>query len=494
MRLLALLPLFIAFGVLAQAGTLDPTFGTDGIVTTGFGTADVSVRDVAVQQDGKIVVLCLMYDDPSYIQLVRYSVDGAIDTSFGSGGIVVHPLGYDYLGVGSLCILPNGKIMLTAYVLGHILVLRYLPDGTLDSGLTLNPGESAYTNAIIAQPDGKVLVVGSVREASTWKIGVIRLLPNMTYDATFDGDGLVTTDIEGSTNETAYGATLQPDGSIVVCGSITTGLCVLRYLPDGTLDQSFNGDGIFTYATAVESDALQATVLQPDGKVLAVGTSTTPASMFRLLRLNADGTLDASFAEGGIANATPGQSSRGVDLALQPDGGIIVGGGLRVSTFVNAFVVMRFDPQGVPDPAFDGDGVVVTEITSEGITCPAVALDAQWNILLAGTAQYSQQSALTMVRYLNEMTNGLGEETPLQSTLAPNPATDHTEIMMNAPSNGPLHVLLRDTEGRLVRDIPQAQCTEGTRVPLDLSGLSPGFYSLELRTDKRVSCSRLIKL
>ncbi|MEO8590000.1 MAG: hypothetical protein ABI432_11555 [Flavobacteriales bacterium] len=478
MRILALLPLFTALGALSQAGALDPTFGTGGIVHTNFPNVDVNVRDLAVQSDGKILALCLMYDDPSYIRLIRYNTDGTYDTGFGTGGFVEHWLGYDYLGVGELCVLPDGRIMLVADVLSQMMVVSYLPDGTPDGTLMLNTATGGVANTIIAQPDGKIVVAGSVLEASLWKIGVVRLLPDGNYDTTFGGDGLVTTDIEGSNYEAAYGAALQPDGSILVCGYTTTGFCVLRYLTDGTLDPSFNGDGIFTHETGVANQPLQAMVLQPDGKVLAVGTSSNP--QFMLLRLNADGTLDGSFAEDGIASASPGQYSNGVDLALQPDGGIIIGGGVYDSGGPHAFAVMRFDPQGVPDPTFDGDGLVITGFVETGLSCPAVALDAQWNIMLAGTTYSDEWTYLTIVRYLNDVTIGIGEHALQQAILAPNTLTVHPtpasqRVIITLPTGlASGFVRLFNAHGALVREL---RYPDGAQAVMERDGLPSGVYS-----------------
>lgn len=224
-------------GTTAQgaAGTLDPTFGTGGIVAGG-GTGALAV---ALQADGKIVVAGESNRDFS---ISRYLPDGSLDVTFGTAGTVTTNLG----------------------------------DQT-----ALQDYDQA--NALASLPDGKLVAAGLARGGAAGSdVGLVQYLPDGSLDTTFGVGGKVITNFDGFL-ESVTALVRQPDGKLVAAGG--PALLVARYNPDGSLDATFGVDGKFSNMTT--SGAGRAVVLQPDGK-LVIGSWSPTTSDFILTRLNPD--------------------------------------------------------------------------------------------------------------------------------------------------------------------------------------------------------------
>ncbi len=151
----------------------------------------------------------------------------------------------------------------------------------------------------MVQPDGKIIVVGFADHGTQQVFAVARYLPNGTLDSTFSNDGRQTTAF-GAGDHRAYAVALQPDGKIVVAGDAIVNneidFAVARYKPDGALDNTFSVDGKMTTNVGSFFDRAYAVAIQPDGKILLGGTLTQSASSdFALVRYQPNGTLDGSF-------------------------------------------------------------------------------------------------------------------------------------------------------------------------------------------------------
>jgi uncharacterized delta-60 repeat protein len=215
-------------------------------------------------------------------------------------------------------------------------------------------------------------------------------------DPTFGTGGLVTTDF-GSENEEAHALVVQPDGKIVAAGSSWPGLgphfTLARYNADGSLDSTF-GDGgkVVTNILGTDNDYAKASalLLQPDGKLVAVGDAYSPDlghSVFGLVRYNADGTLDPAFGDGGKVLAAVDQqpsisrNDTAHAAALAPDGKIVVGGVTGI--YPTDFGLMRFNADGSIDTSFGTAGRVTTDFGAAD-TIQGVAVLADGKILAAG--------------------------------------------------------------------------------------------------------------
>ena len=211
-------------------------------------------------------------------------------------------------------------------------------------------------------------------------------------DPAFGAAGIVTTDI-GAEYDAAYAVAVQTDGKIVAAG---TGFAVVRYNPDGSPDTSFGVNGI---ATAVFSDTESSTaqdiVIQPDGKIVLVGSDviTQPGEItntiavidrYTLVRYASDGSLDATFGDGSrVTNEFNGSSSRASAAALQPDGRLmVVGYKYGPNSFVG--VLARYNPDGSPDVSFGSAGKIITDFFAE---TNDVIIQPDGKIVVVGSAQ-----------------------------------------------------------------------------------------------------------
>jgi uncharacterized delta-60 repeat protein len=208
-------------------------------------------------------------------------------------------------------------------------------------------------------------------------------------DPTFSGDGKQTTDFGfGSSRATA--TVLQPDGKIVAAGGTYDDFALARYDPNGTLDPTFSGDGQQTAdfsADAFDKDEIADMALQADGKIVVVGVadgfSGTSSTDFALARYNPNGTLDTSFSGDGKQTTDFGGLEGATGLALQANGKIVVVGGDDLA---------RYNPNGSLDTSFSGDGKQAVAFSANG-----VALQPNGRIVVVGDlalARYNPDGSL----------------------------------------------------------------------------------------------------
>jgi uncharacterized delta-60 repeat protein len=267
-------------------GNLDTTFGGDGLVINDYSAEDDSIHALLLQPDGTLLAAGEVGTaNGQDFALARYNADGSLDTSFGSGGwAVTNFFGYDDHG-RALVRQPDGKLLVAGYVNTgseyDIAVARYTASGTLDTtfdsdGLVVTDisGDDA-AQAIILQRNGQILVAGWSFTGANNDFLLLRYNANGSLDSTFDGDGRVITDISGGDDHlTAIG--LQLDGKLVVAGRVyntTTGsdFALARYLPNGSLDTTFSGNGWLTFDFYGGDDHGQALVMQPGGQLVVAG-------------------------------------------------------------------------------------------------------------------------------------------------------------------------------------------------------------------------------
>jgi uncharacterized delta-60 repeat protein len=387
----------IVVGVAAgAAGQLDPSFGTNGGVTTDFAGGTDQAFAVALQQDGKMVVGGEGGTSTSYAfqpELARYNADGSLDPSFGSAG----KLRMAFAGptdIQALALQPDGKVIAAgsmdnaSYDSLGIVVMRLNADGSLDASFGSGglvepniPGE--YVSSVVIQPDGKILVAGARADAgfTAFQVLVRRFNTNGTPDATFGSNGVVTSSF-GGTFDSAGAVVLQLDGKIVVAGSREqifpdASFAVTRLLANGATDTSFGTGGVATASFAQGPSFGARVALQSDGKIVVSGeigdlsSYAIPASDIGVARFNSNGSLDTSFANAGTKEIDFGQQSPGVNsnqsadagVAVQPDGKIIlIGSRSDNGNSAPSFLVVRIDSSGAFDPTFGANGVATGSI------------------------------------------------------------------------------------------------------------------------------------
>jgi uncharacterized delta-60 repeat protein len=201
-------------------------------------------------------------------------------------------------------------------------------------------------------------------------------------DPAFSSDGLVTTNFSGYHGDSAYALALQPDGKLVAAGDTFSGIystfALARYNPDGSLDATFSGDGKLTTGFAGTHAAAYALVMQPDGKLVAAGQS---GGNFALARYNPDGSLDATFDGDGKVVTSLGGYGSALALILQSDGKLVAAGYSS-----NNFALARYNLDGSLDTSFDGDGKLTTDFFGGTDEASALALQPDGKLVAAGRA------------------------------------------------------------------------------------------------------------
>jgi uncharacterized delta-60 repeat protein/uncharacterized repeat protein (TIGR01451 family) len=212
-------------------GSLDSTFGVSGTVTTDFGGFDYG-QAVAIQSDGKIVAVGGADGD---FAIARYEDDGSLDSTFGINGIkTTYSGGPD--GGNAVAIQSDGRIVVAGDAGGDFGVVRYNDEGDLDSTFGIGGvvktdfGASDGASAIGIQTDGKIVVAGTIDDpySTDSDMGVVRYNSDGNLDSTFGISGMVTTDLGGS--DAGRAVAIQSDGKIVVVGNAGEDFGVARYL------------------------------------------------------------------------------------------------------------------------------------------------------------------------------------------------------------------------------------------------------------------------
>ncbi len=428
---------------------LDPSFvGPTGLAGGQFilriGAGDDGARAVAIQPDGKIVVLGTCQLDPEndpnkYVFcLARLLANGALDPSFdgpsGNGnGLFLLPIGLHNDSAAALAVQPDGKIVVLGTCIDDtnseyvFCLARLNENGSLDTnfdGPQVTPGngkfllpitpfigqsDTAYTLAL--QADGKILVAGDCNNGTDRDFCVARLTANGAWDSSFVGPSnsangrfLLPISITGTRNDYAHTMLLQPDGKIVLAGqcrgSTYDEFCLARLNADGSLDPDFvqpNGseEGKFQFPVGSGNATARAVTIQLDGKLLIAGTCVNASAnfLFCAVRLHADGAFDATFD--GDDGLNPGNGRVLIDMSVNTDalwgvhlrpGGTMVLAGYCDSASATDFCSVELEGGafGAMQCSLDIDGSGSTDATVDGLVAMRIALGFSGSAVTAG--------------------------------------------------------------------------------------------------------------
>ena len=335
------------------------------------------------------------------LQNPAWAADGDLDTSFGGGDGIVTTLiaGTDDNESYSVVIQGDGKIVVAGYSwIGSIsrsdfALVRYDTDGTLDTSfgtggqVTTNFGSSSEIRSITLQSDGKIVAAG----VSDDNFAIARYNSNGTLDNTFSGDGKLTTDI--GSFDGIYSIAIQSDGKIVAVGGSGNNFAIARYGTNGDLDNTFSGDGKLTTDFGSSLESFESVVLQSDGKIVAAGYSD---GNFALARYGTNGDLDNTFSIDGKVTTNLGAIEEINSIALQSDGKIVAAGYSG-----SDFFIARYKTNGDLDDTFSGDGIVTTDIDSSDDGLNSVVVQSDGKILTAGYTDNAGFSYLMVIARYN---------------------------------------------------------------------------------------------
>lgn len=400
---------------LFNAVSLDPAFGTGGSVTTDMGSGFDEPVDVVTQPDGKIVVLGDGGSgQPGYTNawIARYTAAGVLDSTFGTGGkLNLTPLGG---GSQNVALQADGKILVSGDVginVGTpseavvVSVIRLTSSGKLDT--TFGNGGVYYSDpALIKNPwqwglavqaNGKIDVGTRTEDNSTTPYtyrdyAVVQLTPSGQADATFGTNGTVI--VTAPEEQYLFDVTTQPDGKVLLAGYERTSVGttdtdigdVVRLNTDGSPDASFGNNGRvdvdFGPATPDWSDINRVAVMN-DGRIV-LGSYGDPAGLARLLP---NGQFDTSFGTGGKMIMPQADHQYGVSgMSVLGDGRIVT-----ADTYIEEFdtgynqhlKVVRYNANGTIDTTFNGTGSITLNVGGNRARQDAVTVDAQGRVILA---------------------------------------------------------------------------------------------------------------
>lgn len=410
-------------------GALDPNFGSGGKVVTDFFGGAAFPEAMAVQSDGKIIVAGVAFagasDDTSDFAVARYNSDGSPDSTFGVGGKTTTDFFHRSDQAFSIALQQDGKIVVVGQTSTGaktiVAAVRYNSNGSLDGGfgasgkVTLDFGGAFEVGVAAAvQSDGHIVIAGyeSNSDPGSFIFILARLDATGVVDASFGSGGMAIGPSIALRNLAAAVA-LQADGKVVVSGSsgtsnTITDFALMRYKANGSLNTTFGTNGSTTTDFFGLQDVCRSLFVLADGKLLGAGSATVAPNNtnFALVRYNADGSLDSGFGSGGKVNTafTEGISS-GMRAALQSDGKIVVVGRVAKSADVHSsdVALARYNSDGSLDATFGTAGRTVTDLFGFFDQAMAVAIQPDNNIVVAADSYHSQDGAtqdFVVLRYV----------------------------------------------------------------------------------------------
>ena len=406
------LTLCIAASLWAKAGDSDTAFNGGNVRLFDMGLDEEGAYAIAVDTTGRIVEAGSGGDGCSYVMAVaRLDRNGSLDATFGNGGRVYIHAGSNDSDAASEAIAADGKIVVAGISRVSdtgkrvFTVVRLEENGSRDGGFGTNgivttrihdANVSAYARAVTILPDKKILVAGYTEDN---EVTLVRYLSDGTLDAAFGNGGIVLTPLGK-----VYSLAIQNDGKIVVGGyahiNAQQDYVFVRYSSEGALDTSFSDDGVAVFDHGgSDVEAVYDLAIDKQNRIVGVGSSSDGTSKaLEVMRLLSDGTLDATFGNGGFVRLSG--AAQGYALALQNDEKILVAGESDDNASDTAMLLARVHQDGTLDDTFGEGGIVISNIASQNERIWDIAIDGKGRLAASGEAENDSKYDWTAARYL----------------------------------------------------------------------------------------------
>jgi len=481
--------------VLAQDGALDISFNGDGKFIHENKNTDERALDVALQDDGKILMIGpASYSGWDETQVIRLDMNGNPDPKFGNQGVVETNLGGTQSEGTCLAVQADGKIIIAGTTEYHddrgFGVRRLMDNGQPDLGF----GDTSYvfvdfpnnglsTHYVGTQSGGKIVVAGQAYSGAG-KITIARLMANGTPDYSFGDSAISSLTLQSSITPTKF--IMKPNGGLLVAGytyiNSQRSFAIVQTTANGELDANFGSNGLII--TSFSDDALAGGVaLQADGKIVIGGhTEVNNKDHFAVVRLMSDGTLDQGFGVNGKVTAQiMDGDAYGRAVAILGDGKILLAGDAW-GIWNRDFAVARFTTNGKLDNSFSLDGFTTKNLGNGNDYVHDAVLQPNGRLVAVGTTyfQYNGSSGTSSydfaaARFLGgESTFGEFENSLTNISVYPNPANSVLNIEMEDPFLN-YELELVDVTGKV---FGRLAITGSGR--LDVSGLNRGLYILRV--------------
>lgn len=495
-----------------QVWEVDPSFGDGGQVVLDVFTGSDELMDVEVLPDDRILVLGYSSSlslTSDLTALYRLEADGALDLSFGDGGLALAFLSDRSLVGTSMQTWSDGHIVVAGGTSDidqqrDAVLVRFRPDGTLDplfgdgGILQVDLGDDEVFMSVFVDTDGSIVAAG--RKGSEALV--------MRFDETgvpvpgFGEDGAAILDFGPVSPFGAVRIARRVDGNVLLMARVSQGFRIARLTSDGELDTTFGEEGSTFTSAFGSSNAF--TVLDNGNMLVAGGSggiSDPPCLSASIHKLLPDGTADSTFANDGVVlDGVSEVCDLFFDLLVQEDGRILVTGTFTPDPGIGSdLAVLRYMPDGSRDPSFGENGLILVDMGCKAIDVSyALGLQANGDILVGGVTNCGQfANDLAVVRLYPAITTSAetGISTLTNASIHPNPASSHVTIIFELRDTGVVEWELFDLQGRR-QGITSTKVSRGAgpqRETIEVSGLSSGIYTLVLAHGVERSALRFIK-
>lgn len=436
--------------VWASEGVLDTTFHSpDGYVLWDGGSGYDRGRDIALQQDGKIVVTGYMTngtDDD--LMVIRFNKDGTLDAGFGTNGAYIYDGGNGNDVAYAIAVQSDNRILVAGDssngLDSDVIVLRLDTDGNQDpnfgsNGIYTYDSGNGYDSVLdlLVQSDGSIVMCGYRSNGTDNDILVMRLNANGVLDTTFGANGVAIYD-GGNSHDSALRLTVQNDGKILLTGTSHNGsdndIIIARFNANGTLDTSFGTGGIVLYDGG-DYDRGYGIDTNSNGNILVTGVRTKPDPNITdydipVICFDSNGNLDTSFGNNGIALFDGGNREECYSLIVQNDDTILVAGHSGNSAAGPSdwsLVVLKYNPDGTLDTTFGSNGVYQYNPTDNTEWGYGLALQTDGKIVVTGQAHNGTDDDVIILRLTNSAGDNNEPNEP-NGPSEPNEPSDSNDI------------------------------------------------------------------
>lgn len=506
----------------AQSGTLDPTFNATGYVVNPVNSGD-NLQKILVQDDQKILTIGMSWDAGFIAKayVFRYNPDGTLDTDFADNGMFVYEQDFEALLYSGM-ITDEGKILLvgatTDYQTYRMMLIQLNEDGSLDDGFGTNGvvlqvitqvpqfGEDFAYN-VAQDADGGILVCGSSHDPNYVRRPiVVRFTADGDLDTSFGVDGVASVPVMAVGASAFKCLRVQPDGKIIAAGyfgetELWYTLLLARFNADGTLDDTFSGDGIVRHSYGNVDDLAQDIQLTDDGSIIVAGRTVTVTYNYSalLMKFTAEGEVDDSFGDSGAVEEDLDNFDYSWSLAVQADGRIVMAGTSGVGP-PDGFdlAVWKYTANGAPDASFGTNGLAHFAIPDYYTMIYGMALQADGKILIGGQARTPiNQNYFFVARLTNDVNTGIAEAYPVNPVVAlPNPAAAGAWITLRSDRlvDADARIALVSADGKRVCSYAGSLLhRDGAYVSLQLpTEVAPGAYHVSIEQQGTRSATTIV--
>jgi uncharacterized delta-60 repeat protein len=515
-------------------GNLDASFGNNGVVLTNDTSGINYCAGVVIQSDGKIITAGQIYVNPlNHIAAARYNADGSIDKSFGTNGIVNYSLGTNTnVYVTSVAIQPDDKLLVSGLVYTNAndygekaFIERFTTDGKPDASFGNNGevittfNEASDVSSLTITNDNKILVGGTYFYLASPKFMIIKYLFNGTIDSSFGINGFA---LQGFSNAGPQlnSLALQNDGSILAGGyELMLGpiqnMALVRFTQNGILDSSFGENGLVVTQFQGESE-IDKLIVQNDNKIVGAGTldSAFTNPKFVIVRYLPNGDIDESFGINGSTITASATFLYCNDALLQNNEKIVLAGNTYADN--NTFAFARYlndnkfkkeaiiakirrwiqNHNGIMWDANSSINNYIVQRSYDGVHFNSIARIHPSN---ASNYTYQDQAPLNGTNYYRLQTTSKRGAVNYSNVIAvsnydikisPNPATSNLQIQ-GLPSNQKIKLIVVDVAGNIA--ISQQLIANSSSYNLNIGSLKQGNYLLKIEMNDDVVTKQFVK-